>query len=1037
MTSARLFVRAIVVTDGRSDYLDEVLSDVASQDFAADSVHLVVVGTPPVVRGGLVSQVTTVPRGTTYGEAVDAVLAEHPAHDVEYLWLLHDDSAPLDGSLAALAATARKRTRAAVIGGAQVQWRDPSRLISLGSSVSPVGVRRVDLIDDLDINQGQYDWRDDVLSVSLAGALVRRDVWVELGGLDPAYRGFGDSADFCRLVWSAGYDVVVVPGALIRHVQLNLRGARVAPRQGSRTSYLVRRTGEWYYSLVWARLGAVPLLIVWAFLSSVVRAVLRVAQNEPRMTGADLAVPWRLLGRLGSLPRSRARVRRHRTVPASAVRRLLVGPSATLIFIRTRYLRAYDRWRAHVTPSGVVRAELAAAGARRRWTLAAVILLSLGASIVLFGAWLPELAAGKMLAGSVLGVSDISWHELWQRTWTGWSDTGFGAPALDGTFSALMLPLAILPGGLRLWLGLTLTFGVAAASMGAWFAAGAATRSVFVRLLAALAYGLWPAFLVSIASGRVGPVMAHLALPWVALGLARAVGWHRGEALGGGEEYTARRVPSPSAAAGAAVALVAVVAASPVLLVPTVALLVVVALFAGRRWLRVLFIAVPALLVSGPALVAATGSGSFEAAWAILSRDNGPAAPSPVWPWWRVALGADGTAPAGAWYSSDLVAGGLGVAVAVAALIALLSRRATLAVRFGWLAAAAGLATAIASQRVIAVHADGAGTADANGWIGPGMSLALVGVLTASASASSGVWRAGAGAKRAWRRTISAVALVGCLAIVVLQAAAWAWPGRPASGDVAAVSADALPLVAGLEQAPPNRARVLTLAEFDGGVVYSVESADGAHVLDGRAPFGPTGAPVATAGDEVPASPAGLASAVATLVAAGDGADDELANWGIGVIVVLAGSPHAEAGLSQVPTVALIGASEHGTSYRVIRGAVDVSRAWLESAGVVTPIPMEGVEGRLAMPSASGGALVVAAPADPSWQAFLDGTPLERLDDSQGRAAFVVPAQSGTLVIDYHDVTYRRWWWVGAVATAWFALASLPLHDRRILGARS
>ena len=53
----------------------------------------------------------------------------------------------------------------------------------------------MDLVDDSDINQGQYDWRDDVLAVSLPGSLVRRSAWVDLGGLDRAFRGFGDSAD--------------------------------------------------------------------------------------------------------------------------------------------------------------------------------------------------------------------------------------------------------------------------------------------------------------------------------------------------------------------------------------------------------------------------------------------------------------------------------------------------------------------------------------------------------------------------------------------------------------------------------------------------------------------------------------------------------------------------------------------------------------------------------------------------------------------------------------------------------------------------
>src|SRR6188768_2655743 len=251
MTAARLFVRAIVVTDGRSRYLGEVLEAIAAQDFAPDSVHIATVGELDVATpAGLNAHVTVLPASADFGDGVEAVLSAFPAHEAEYVWLLHDDSAPLPDVLGALAATARKRSRAAIIGASQVRWRDTSRLISLGSTVSRVGARRVDLVDDNDINQGQYDSRDDVLAVSLTGALVRRDAWVALGGLDPAFRGFGDSADLCRRAWRAGHDVVVVPGALVRHAQVDLHGWRDDGASGTYASYGLRRTGEWYHSLV-------------------------------------------------------------------------------------------------------------------------------------------------------------------------------------------------------------------------------------------------------------------------------------------------------------------------------------------------------------------------------------------------------------------------------------------------------------------------------------------------------------------------------------------------------------------------------------------------------------------------------------------------------------------------------------------------------------------------------------------------------------------------------------------------------------------
>src|SRR6187431_221563 len=149
MSTARLFVRAVVVTDGRSPRLGDVLAAVSAQTFSADSVHVAIVGGGDVsIPAGMAVRPIVVRESASYGEAVDAVNAAFPTHEAEYLWLLHDDSAPEPTVLERLAATARKRSRAAIIGAAQVRWKDTSRLISLGSTVSLTGARRVDLVDD-------------------------------------------------------------------------------------------------------------------------------------------------------------------------------------------------------------------------------------------------------------------------------------------------------------------------------------------------------------------------------------------------------------------------------------------------------------------------------------------------------------------------------------------------------------------------------------------------------------------------------------------------------------------------------------------------------------------------------------------------------------------------------------------------------------------------------------------------------------------------------------------------------------------------
>ncbi|WP_430868527.1 glycosyltransferase family 2 protein [Demequina aurantiaca] len=1045
MSSARLTVRAIVVTDGRAGQLPAVLASVAQQEVRPDIVHVVLVGgaIAPAIPADLPVEVSE-SDAANYSDAVNGVLDAFPSHSREYLWLLHDDSAPLPDALSALSATARKRRQAAVVGAAQVRWDNTSRLVSLGATVSRLGGRRVTMVDTDDINQGQYDSRDDVLAVSLAGALVRRDVWTEFDGFDPGFRGFGESVQFCRRAWMAGYDVVIVPTAKVRHSQESLYDRRAGSTKGRNASYSARRTAEWFHACVWARWWAIPALAVWMFLSSLARSALRIAQNQTRMVGAELSVPWRVLGRVPQLRETRRRSQSTSTVAPAVIRPLLASPGAFFALLRAREIGAPEKMSAVAAARHVVRADLELARRRRRRGLLTLVPLSLAATVVLFGTWIPSIAAGSQLSSRALGVTEFGWHELWNRTWSGWSQQGFGAPTLDGSFAALLTPIAALPGGSRLWVGLGLSLAVALAAVSAWFAAGAATRSATVRVLIALTYAVWPMFLQAIGDGRVGAVITHLALPWFLFAIARAVGWQRGEIVGDGEEFRRVRRGSPSAALGAAVMMAVIAVTSPVLLVPLTLLIALVGSFAGRSRWRVWTIPLPAFVASGPAIVAAWNAGPFSgAAWHVLAREPGPSLLSPLTQPWELLLGFTGfyTDVPGLDDSGDrALAMALGAIVVMAAVLALVSRRAILTVRLGFVVATLGLLVAVAAQRSVVTLADGAGQADANGWAGAGSSLALAGFLVAAAAASHGAWGAGDGRTRAVRRSFSLAALAVVGLVIFSQVAVTAWPGRAPETEVSAARADVLPLVAGLQENSATAPRVLTLStDEDGVVAFSVLSDDGTVWLTGRPARSASGDVLAADGEPLP-TPESLSDAVATLVGGGEGADVQLAAWGIGIITVAPDSPRLEGALAQITQLSLMGVSTRGTSYQVDRPDSDapVSRAWVEATdGDVAVLSTYGTQSFGDADTADGGRVVLAVPADPRWHASLDGVALTQTDDPYGRLAFSLEAGSGTVSIDYDDPTYQRWWWAAAIVVAWALLGAIPLHDRRLRGVRA
>ena len=129
---------------------------------------------------------------------------------VEWIWLLHDDAAPAPEALAELLRAVERAPSVTVAGCKQLDWHSERRLMDVGLSTSR-WAERLTLIEADELDQGQYDGRSDTFAVNSAGMLVRRDVWEDLGGFDPALPGSGDDVDFCWRNRLAGHRVVVVP----------------------------------------------------------------------------------------------------------------------------------------------------------------------------------------------------------------------------------------------------------------------------------------------------------------------------------------------------------------------------------------------------------------------------------------------------------------------------------------------------------------------------------------------------------------------------------------------------------------------------------------------------------------------------------------------------------------------------------------------------------------------------------------------------------------------------------------------------------
>lgn len=1224
-------VTAVVVARGATGFLPTTLRALAGQTRAAARVLVVDVADRPdpataaVVRAaGLPAGTTTLltaPGARTFGDAVRTALGAGPGApgDPRWLWLLHDDSAPDPTALAELVRAVEAAPSVGVAGAKQRTWTAPARLLEVGVRTSRSGRRMTD-VEPGEVDQGQHDGRDDVLGVGLAGALVRRDVWQQLGGTDPALGPFGDGLDLSRRARLAGHRVVVVPGAVVRHAQAGYHGLRGAGVDGAdaadvvdldadgepdsadpRRSYAARRVALLHQRLVWAPLPLVPFVVAMAVLAGVVRVLVRIAAKEPVLAAAEVGAPLRALARPGAVVRARAQARRTRRLPRRALRPLQADWRTVWRQWQDRRLTRAEARRVVRAPSELELRELAALALRRRSTLAVVAVLLVAVTAVALGPLVLGVLGGGRLVGGALVAAASGLGDLWDAATSDWVGGGLGAAGPTDALLAALLPGTALAGGsLGGALAVLLLGSVLLAGLGAWFAAGAATRSVGVRAWAAVVWAALPSLLLAVGQGRAGAVLVHVALPWLALALARAVGaqqtdvvlsgvatavrdddvvgprdpgveeWPDPEAWArAGEQRRGRRrrvadtadapddAPEPpatdepddatpvrgtravpadgptrrsvraraadgpadepadtditdasgpavpreptplpaertpaegdappqpapptgsvAAAAAASLAFAAVAAGAPVLLLPGVLLLVLVAACAPRgRRLRVLVAAVPALVLLGPALAEAVSRGA-DGLRLLVADPGTPLSSDPATPL-ALLLGvpADAAGLVPSWLPDGLPAevvtwwpAATGAAVLLLALLALLrGAPQARAVRLGWCVAAVGVATAVLASRVVVGDDDGAQVV---GWAGSGVSLAGAGLLAAAVVGTRGVRARLDRASFGWRQVSAGVLTVVVVAAPVLAWAGWAGETRAGAADLTTLDRAVVPAIGRQTQESEDAPRVLALAPAGNDVVeWQLLRGDGPQVVEEAAAVrtGALTGPLTADPEVVDADPATaeVQDVVGTLSVGSsrDVAADLAALAVADVLVPPLDADRADDVTAQQARTALVGRldstpgleriteGDSGVIWRVQPSGddPDVVTAWarlvpdatsahdaagLAGGSAVAVAAVPGVVGRVDTTIGAGDAgrlLVLAERADAGWHATLDGRPLRAVTDGW-RQTFEVGADGGRLVVVHRTADETGWTVAQVVVGVLALLLALPVRRRR------
>ena len=349
MTATRI-TALLVVHDGVT-WLPEVVASITSQSRSADQILAIDTGSQDasakLLKGARIPTVT-LDRSTSFGQAIQYGLSQLPAPIEgveEWLWILHDDCALDPHALEELTAAVVDRPNIVMAGPKLLGWHDRTHLLEVGISIATNGSRWTGL-EPQEYDQGQHDGNHEVLSVSTAGALIRREVFEELGGFDSNLELFRDDVDFGWRVHTAGHSVLAVTSAIAFHAQAASSERRAIDIAGAplHRPLLLDRRNAAYVLLANSSWWKLPLLTLQLLGGAAIRSIAYLFAKLPGYASDEILAIASLFTHPGELLTARKVRKGQRLVSSGVVGRFIPsrwtqlrsGASRIIENIRTR-----------------------------------------------------------------------------------------------------------------------------------------------------------------------------------------------------------------------------------------------------------------------------------------------------------------------------------------------------------------------------------------------------------------------------------------------------------------------------------------------------------------------------------------------------------------------------------------------------------------------------------------------------------------------------------------------------------------------------
>jgi GT2 family glycosyltransferase len=523
-------VTAVLVSHNGALWLPEVVAALTSQTRPIDFITAVDTGSEDsstkLLKSARIPFFTTETE-TGFGQAVSMAVDKLPdAIENEWIWLIHDDCAPAPTALAELLSAVDDRPQVVMAGPKLLGWHDRTHLLEIGVSIAGNGARWTGL-EPLEYDQGQHDGVHDVLAVSTAGALIRRDVYEELGGLDENLSLFRDDVDFGWRARTAGHSVIAVTSSVAFHAQASASERRRVDVEGAflHRPLLLDRRNAAYVLLANSSWWMLPWVAVQLLGSSFARALGYLLAKLPGYASDEFLAVATLLVRPEKIIVARKMRKKQRFVSARVVASYIPPRWSQL---RLASQRVVELFRGKVFPdnssstSSILDSneeeDLLTPINTNQWLsvfkrpdvlgFIAMAIISLINSRNRFGA----------LVGGSLPTTPTGASDLLRTYFESWHQVGMGSASATPTWIAI-ISLLSLPFFGKVPLLITVFFVVSPLLM-MWAGFNLLKRftdNKWISVPAAFLYAISPVAFAAISSGRIATILVMIFAPFIAL----------------------------------------------------------------------------------------------------------------------------------------------------------------------------------------------------------------------------------------------------------------------------------------------------------------------------------------------------------------------------------------------------------------------------------------------------------------------------------------------------------------------------------------